>query len=125
MVQVNILPILAVNLYAEAEDPSLNMSLNSALPLLLQAIRSHPHTQEVVQTNTAEALEQNADTTAVPSEVASASSEATDASTLDDGIISTEAFRSKILSPAKRMALMFRSQKKMLLWDVVLSQQSS
>ena len=101
------------------------VSLVLTMLLVLQAIRSHPHTQEVVQTNTAEALEQNADTTAVPSETASTSSKATDATAVDDGIMSPEAFRSKMLSPAKRMALMFRSQKKMLLWDVVLSQQSS
>ena len=40
------------------------------------------------------------------------------------GVTTAESFQAGVLSTAKRLALTYRSQKKMLLWDVVLSLQS-
>lgn len=39
-------------------------------------------------------------------------------------VTTAESFQAGVLSAAKRLALTYRSQKKMLLWDVVLSLQS-
>lgn len=40
------------------------------------------------------------------------------------GVTTAEDFQAGVLSAAKRLALTYRSQKKMLLWDVVFSLQS-
>lgn len=80
--------------------------------MLVQAIQNHPQTQELVQVSSEGMPEQEVQSTG-EAQVTAGNSSA-------EGITSVKDLQ---LSSAKRLALMYRSQKKMLLWDVVLSLQ--
>lgn len=82
----------------------------------VQAIQKHPQTQVVVQATTAEVT---------PPPVQSPADEqqgASDTLSADmPGVTSPKDFQAGVLTHAKRLALTYRSQKKVLLWDLVLS----
>ena len=97
--------------------------MDTRLGLLLQAIQKQPQTQVTSQSSNAELPlpETSApDSTDTQQGQASSASEQTELS----GVTSAKEFQAGVLSPAKRLALTYRSQKKMLLWDVVLSLQA-
>ncbi len=88
--------------------------------MLLQAIQNHPQTELLVQSSAEGVAEQLVEDQQDAQQ--DASSKASEQGDLP-GITNTESFQAGVLSPARRLALMYRSQKKMLLWDVVLSLQ--
>lgn len=89
----------------------------------LQAIQKQQQLHVAVQSSSADLPMPEENT---PSNADSQQSEQSPASEQSElqGVTSTEDFKAGILSAAKRLALTYRSQKKMLLWDVVFSLQS-
>jgi hypothetical protein len=84
---------------------------------VVQAIQKHPQTQVLVQASTPEVAAPPVQSPALAQQDASSKAHAEDDM---PGVTSTTDFQKGVLTPARRLALMYRSQKKMLLWDVVL-----
>ena len=84
---------------------------------MVQAIQKHPQAQVLLQASTPEVAAPPVQTPALAQQDASSKAHTEDDMPL---VTSTTEFQKGVLTPARRLALMYQSQKKMLLWDVVL-----
>jgi len=84
---------------------------------LVQAIQKHPQTQVLLQASTPEVAAPPVQSPALAQQDASSKAYAEDDM---PGVTSTTDLQKGVLTPARRLALIYRSQKTMLLWDVVL-----
>ena len=88
--------------------------------VLVQAIQRHPQTQVVLQATTAEVTPPPVQT---PADAQQGASHRLSAENDMADVTSPKDFQAGVLTHAKRLALTYRSQKKVLLWDLVLSLQ--
>lgn len=86
----------------------------------VQVIQKHSQTQVVVQATTAEVTPPPVQT---PADAQQGASDTLSTENDMPGVISPKDFQAGVLTHAKRLALTYRSQKKVLLWDLVLSLQ--